>query len=705
MMRMMKMRKLFIAILCAVTQWTWADVTYIECAWDDANQTVTQQSRTLTREIGYNDVPGAGDYKEVNHVSEWYQLGGYTDEVPEFYVVHGDVSNQTMNVLGKNVHLILCDNAKLTLSGGILCTGEHKLYIHSQSYDTEMGKLKAQSGYGDEVAGIGSDKDHIPGDIEIHGGDIYAKGSEKAAGIGGGGFTDGGNLIIYGGKVEARGGDETFWHYGGTGIGGGTAGNGGHIIIYDGEIYAYGGAGGAGIGSGYIQSVNESYVEIYGGRVEARGGKNAAGIGGGNSAIGIDLTIFGGEIYAYGGDDAAGIGGGWTKSGGNTTIHGGYVYAKGDGNGAGIGSGSKEAYEGGIVTGGTTIITGGEVYAYGGVDAAGIGGGEDADGGTISISGGSVYAEGNDYGAGIGGGQDGKGADVTITGGTVVAKAGRNETGMRAIGPGKGSNDYGTLTLGDDVMVSSERKATTPERKNMCWYRTQVRVEPCDHSDVIYTVDGTGPTDHHIAHCIYCNHTDTAQHTFVNGVCTVCGVQASSYDITLYEEGFNEATLSLYNGLIASKVTLSGRTFVKNGDWTTLCLPFSLSAAELAVSPLAGCELKQLDPSSRYDAEHDKLYVNFIDATTIEAGKPYMIRWTEGETVIDPVFLNVTIDADTEEACGEKLTFTSTYSKKSYEESKTDIWYITPGGALVHPDGTNDAVIGACRAYFRIIKE
>ena len=339
------------------------------------------------------------------------------------------------------------------------------------------------------------------------------------------------------------------------------------------------------------------------------------------------------------------------------------------------------------------------------MDAAGIGGGEDADGGTISISGGSVYAEGNDYGAGIGGGQDGKGADVTITGGTVVAKAGRNETGMRAIGPGKGSNDYGTLTLGDDVMVSSERKATAAERKNMCWYRTQVRVEPCDHSDVIYTVDGTGPTDHHIAHCIYCNHTDTAQHTFVNGVCTVCGVQASSYDITLYEEGFNEATLSLYNGLIASKVTLSGRTFVKNGDWTTLCLPFSLSAAELAVSPLAGCELKQLDPSSRYDAEHDKLYVNFIDATTIEAGKPYMIRWTEGETVIDPVFLNVTIDADTEEACGEKLTFTSTYSKKSYEESKTDIWYITPGGALVHPDGTNDAVIGACRAYFRIIQE
>lgn len=72
-------------------------------------------------------------------------------------------------------------------------------------------------------------------------------------------------------------------------------------------------------------------------------------------------------------------------------------------------------------------------------------------------------------------------ANVTITGGTVIAQAGLDETGCRAIGPGEGSDDYGSLTLGDNLMVSSERLAGVDERKNMCWYRTRVRVEPCTH--------------------------------------------------------------------------------------------------------------------------------------------------------------------------------------------------------------------------------
>ena len=100
----------------------------------------------------------------------------------------------------------------------------------------------------------------------------------------------------------------------------------------------------------------------------------------------------------------------------------------------------------------------------------------------MTITGGYVYAKGGwEYGAGIGGGQDGKGANVTITGGTVVAQGGEDKTGRRAIGPGTGSDDYGSLTLGDNMMVSSERMANVDERKNMCWYRTRVRVEPCTH--------------------------------------------------------------------------------------------------------------------------------------------------------------------------------------------------------------------------------
>ena len=84
-----------------------------------------------------------------------------------------------------------------------------------------------------------------------------------------------------------------------------------------------------------------------------------------------------------------------------------------------------------------------------------------------------------------------KSGQIIITGGTVIAKAGLNETGCRAIGPGNGSDNYGSLTIGDEMMVSSERMANAVERKNMCWYRTQVRVEPCDHHDHTYIWSGT----------------------------------------------------------------------------------------------------------------------------------------------------------------------------------------------------------------------
>ena len=200
------------------------------------------------------------------------------------------------------------------------------------------------------------------------------------------------------------------------------------------------------------------------------------------------LNIYGGNIKATAAPEAAGIGCGEASTTdesvagpGDVNIYGGVVFAYGGDHGAGIGYGD------GIFGKCNITISGGRVEAHGGVDAAGIGGGEGSPGGTITISGGYVAAYGNDYGAGIGGGQDGSGGNITITGGTVIAKAGRDETGWRAIGPGSGSDDYGKLTLGDALMVSAERLASAAERHDMCWYRTQVRVEPCTHPG--YTAD------------------------------------------------------------------------------------------------------------------------------------------------------------------------------------------------------------------------
>ncbi|GEM_PF-1766992 len=81
------------------------------------------------------------------------------------------------------------------------------------------------------------------------------------------------------------------------------------------------------------------------------------------------------------------------------------------------------------------------------------------------------------------------------------------------------------------------------------------------------------------------------------------------------------------NNEVTTTVTLQGRTLYKDGDWNTLCLPFSMTAEQIALSPLAGATIKELATSSNLN--NGTLTLNFEDATTIEAGKPYLVKWID----------------------------------------------------------------------------
>lgn len=446
---------------------------YIECSWDDVNKQVVKNQKTLSNQIDWTISPYSdADYKVVTGGSGELGIGGTTNQLPEFFVVRGTVNRDVLRVNGTDVHLVLCDGANLNVNSIIVNAG-YKLHIHSQSYGVSMGKLNANNNGHDENAAAIGGEDGVhdpwvagPGLISIHGGSIYAKGGDRAAGIGGGSDACGGTIVIYGGHIRADGGD------------------------------------GAGID-----------------------GSAGAGIGGGNLQAGANVTLYDGTVYAYGGPDAAGIGSGNCGNNGDYSIHhggyftmyGGYVEAHGADNGAGIGGG--ECSEGPVVN-----IYGGTVKAYGGEDAAGIGSGYHFDtqlsSGTINISGGEVYAWGKDEGAGIGGGENAKGADVTITGGIVEAHAGMNETYYKAIGPGRDNEDYGTLELGDQMMVrykiGNDWSEPVPAnsnppygRKAGAWYHTEARIEPCNHNNATYTDTGSNLS----VGCSYCL-TGTMPYTF-----------------------------------------------------------------------------------------------------------------------------------------------------------------------------------------------
>lgn len=670
-----------------------------------------------------------------------------------------------------NTKIILCDGAKLEIEGCLLVAqNEAVLDVYGQVNNT--GVLQAHGDithYGENYPGIGSGKDDVT-DMHFHGGHIIAKGENSYAGIGGG-------------------------H---------TGDNYSRMFFYNANVEATGGSGGPGIGTWYFANdFDNTHVYIYGGTIKAYGGEGGvygAGIGGGDGSYGLRLYVYGGEVYAYGAGNAAGIGGGWGGGGGWAEVYGGLVKAYGGDNGAGIGSGSKPFLQDDPAQAGGLKVYGGEVYAYGGVDAAGVGGGEDCYGGVVEVYGGYLYAEGNDNGAGIGGGEDGDGGWVTINGGTVVAKTTGTDEGSRAIGPGDGSDDYGTLELGDNMMVTSERKAAAAERHDMCWYRTQVRLEACDHSSgFTYTVDGTTAEDHHISHCQYCNYSETEQHTFENGTCTVCGVQATAYDVKLYmpkaqsnssfdgetyglttthlvvpnsafrlpmatldvpclkfigweattaptedtytspyttpteylynvgdqytvtgnicfvaryssadiylyDDQHNGETLNENNGKTVSKVILSGRTLWKNGDWNTLCLPFDVDAFD--GSPLDGATVKTLE-STAFDSNTGTLTLNFSETslTSIEAGKPYIVKWDSGDNITNPIFSDVTISTSlhpvaTTAAEGTVITFTGTFSPLFIGLENKSLLYMGAGNTLYYPN--DEMTIGSCRAHFRL---
>jgi len=502
-----------------------------------------------------------GDIYYIDHSGEWgspitrkvqiLHPGEYTLITPGYYedtdlvmsgtyvVVTNDKGYKChydgMAYVNGNTKIILCDGAKLEVEGSIQLTNGIEFNVYGQVANTGILQNNANIWHKGGTPGIGADMDTRI-DMVFHGGTIKAQGETGFAAISGGmnGVNDS-KIIVYEANIDATGGSD------GPGIG-----------TWDGRDF-------------------DACLElcIYGGTVKAQGGDGGAGIGGGDEGFGSNVYVYGGEVYAYGGNNGAGIGGGWSGSGGKLMVYGGIVKAWGGDNGAGIGSGSiKSVSNADDFYGGAVTVYGGEVYAYGGVDAAGIGGGEDSDGGSLKVTGGYVYAEGNDGGAGIGGGQDGNGWWAGIYGGTVIAKAGRNETGLRAIGPGEGSDKYGNLELGDNMMVTSERKFTAEERKNACWYRTQVRVEPCDHHDHTYKVEDTTAKGTHTMQCQWCTTPfEPEQHTFVDKVCTVCGATetfGTGVEEVKSEEVKSEKWYTLDGRKLSSKPTAKG-VYIYNG--------------------------------------------------------------------------------------------------------------------------------------------
>ena len=212
------------------------------------------------------------------------------------------------------------------------------------------------------------------------------------------------------------------------------------------------------------------------------------------------------------------------------------------------------------------------------------------------------------------------------------------------------------------------------------------------------------------------------------GILLDCQVNNASIDQTVSATGHWGYIYGQSNGTVTdcyyydgSNVTIKGRTLYKDGNWNTLCLPFNVTADQIAKSthPLNGAIIKELDieaPNETNKYTHitgvdgQTLFLNFKNTTEIEAGKPYLVKWTTtGSNLADPTFPGVSSFSSTDPenvsviSTDGNVTFIGTYfSKDIGADGDNTILYVGAGNTLYYPNAAMS--IGALRAYFQLNK-
>ena len=178
-------------------------------------------------------------------------------------------------------------------------------------------------------------------------------------------------------------------------------------------------------------------------------------------------------------------------------------------------------------------------------------------------------------------------------------------------------------------------------------------------------------------------------------------------NLSLANNADNTQTIQNMAGLTFN-VTLKDRTLFKDDSWNTLCLPFNLSTEQTSTLLGTNGTLMELDKETSIDGhvtgiEDNTLYLNFKNATSIAAGTPYIIKWTNGDNITPPTFTGVTISntaaAEVKSTDG-KVSFKGTYAPVPLAKDDKSNLFMTSSNTLSWPSVDNYS-INAFRAYFK----
>ena len=170
-------------------------------------------------------------------------------------------------------------------------------------------------------------------------------------------------------------------------------------------------------------------------------------------------------------------------------------------------------------------------------------------------------------------------------------------------------------------------------------------------------------------------------------------------------------------------VVLKDRQMTKNGEWNTLCLPFGVTDGDeddelsFTGTPLEGTIVRELDADNSSLSADGVLTLTFKDAQSIEAGKPYIVKWTvdgsagenddEVQPLINPVFCGVNISRTTPVAVtfanaqGSECSFAGQFAPFAIDaDNKEDVLLISTGNRIGYT--ASDRMLRAFRAHFNV---
>lgn len=170
-----------------------------------------------------------------------------------------------------------------------------------------------------------------------------------------------------------------------------------------------------------------------------------------------------------------------------------------------------------------------------------------------------------------------------------------------------------------------------------------------------------------------------------------------SNQLVLANDGDNSDALEANNGQTLD--VQINRTFYADGNFNTICLPFGLPT--LDGTPLEGGELLAF----KYGyVENGELLLRVYPTDAIEAGVPYLISWTAGENIVNPIFTSVTIAASAGKSVGENndVQFVGIFAPETFQkDDKTKLFMLANNQIAWSGIEETGHSLKSFRAYFQ----